>query len=619
MIRSMSTAVTGLRGHQQKLDVIGNNIANVNTVAFKKSQARFEDLLSQTIQGATAPLTRGGINPSQVGMGMRVSSIVDIHFQGAITSTDRETDLAIEGDGFFIVSDGSREYYTRDGSFGRDAAGELVNANGLKLMGWRDAGDELEPMHIPLGERMVARPSQNLGFTGNLDALGGWDTAVSKGVGDTVDITSGDFMTGAAISVFDYTLTYSAQVAATSTIASPFGSVAQTLTVNYGGLDAADANPVNVVFNHAALGAGNETALWTGNTLTVTLNTGTGYDTAQLQGFVRSATLNAPVEDMNAFSVTGSSTAQVYLLNGAETETANLAGGINAIWNNNTGVAPANPYVSGSGFGTVEYEGTEANLDELTGAIGGDTVTIAATPSPEAEYTYEYYVYDSLGRRYAIDYTFVPQGNNTWNYTLDVSDTNGNVQPFTPLATDPVGAPNGSLVFTSLGALDTANSTIPAIRFSPPGAAQLNITPDFARTTQLAGSNSLLIREQDGYAAGELVAFYISRTGSIIGTYTNGMVEELGQIGMAFFSNPEGLIKEGGNLFMETANSGEVRIGLPGTEGRGLISSSALEMSNTDLAFEFTELITTSRAFQANTRVVTTSDEVLVEVINMKR
>jgi flagellar hook protein FlgE len=157
MIRSMSTAVTGLRGHQQKLDVIGNNIANVNTVAFKKSQARFEDLLSQTIQGATAPLTRGGINPSQVGMGMRVSSIVDIHFQGAITSTDRETDLAIEGDGFFIVSDGSREYYTRDGSFGRDAAGELVNANGLKMMGWREEGERTGAHAYPSG-REYGRP-----------------------------------------------------------------------------------------------------------------------------------------------------------------------------------------------------------------------------------------------------------------------------------------------------------------------------------------------------------------------------------------------------------------------------------------------------------------------------
>ena len=100
MISSLSTAVSGLRGHQIKLDVIGNNIANVNTSAFKKSLVRFEDLLSQTMQGATAPLTRGGMNPSQVGMGMRVSSIINNHSQGPIQNTDRETDLAIEGAGY---------------------------------------------------------------------------------------------------------------------------------------------------------------------------------------------------------------------------------------------------------------------------------------------------------------------------------------------------------------------------------------------------------------------------------------------------------------------------------------------------------------------------------------
>ena len=510
MIRSMSTAVTGLRGHQQKLDVIGNNIANVNTVAFKKSQARFEDLLSQTIQGATAPLTRGGINPSQVGMGMRVSSIVDIHFQGAITNTDRETDLAIEGEGFFVVSDGRREYYTRDGSFGRDAAGELVNANGLKLMGWRNDAGELEPMHIPLGERMVARPSQNLGFTGNLNAMNYQMPINEVQVVDLDGATAGT-----------YTLTFGADT--TGPIA--YDADAATVQAALEGL--------------ASIGAGNVNV--------------TGVDggpwTITFQGALAS-------NDVAELTVDGSS------------------------------LTDGNPTVTTSNQGR---------------------------PEMAEQYTYEYYVYDSLGRRYAVDYTFTPVGGNTWNYALSVSDAGGANVPVAAGAT-------GTLVYTPLGALNVAASTIPEVTFAPPPlAAQLVINQDFAMTTQFAGQNSLLVREQDGYAAGELVAFYISRTGSIVGTYTNGMVEELGQIAMAFFSNPEGLIKEGGNLYMETANSGEVRIGLPGTEGRGLISSSSLEMSNTDLAFEFTELITTSRAFQANTRVVTTSDEVLVEVINMKR
>lgn len=526
MIRSMSTAVTGLRGHQQKLDVIGNNIANVNTVAFKKSQARFEDLLSQTIQGATAPLTRGGINPSQVGMGMRVSSIVDIHFQGAITNTDRETDLAIEGEGFFIVSDGSRVYYTRDGSFGRDAAGELVNANGLKLMGWRDDADELEPMHIPLGERMVARPSQNLGFAGNLDARS-YRAATAGSATGTVTLTD------AAINALVNPLTVTFEVD---------GGAVQTMTITNLEM-AAITNQAQLL---AAINAGTGVAAWAG-----------------LAGAV------ASFDSDNNLSITSGTT--------GDTSTVLLGG---------------------------------ADYAQLFGASPSYSDGLAEVAD---QYTYEYYVYDSLGRRYAVDYTFTPQGGNTWSYALSVSDEGGTDVPVATGAT-------GTLVYTPLGALNIAASNIPDVTFTPPPlAATLVIDQQFEMTTQLAGTNSLLVREQDGYAAGELVAFYISRTGSIVGTYTNGMVEELGQIGMAFFSNPEGLIKEGGNLFMETANSGEVRIGLPGTEGRGLISSSALEMSNTDLAFEFTELITTSRAFQANTRVVTTSDEVLVEVINMKR
>jgi flagellar hook protein FlgE len=524
MIRSMSTAVTGLRGHQQKLDVIGNNIANVNTVAFKKSQARFEDLLSQTIQGATAPLTRGGINPSQVGMGMRVSSIVDIHFQGAITNTDRETDLAIEGEGFFIVSDGARVYYTRDGSFGRDAAGELVNANGLKLMGWREEGGELEPMHIPLGERMVARPSQNLGFAGNLDAR-------------SYRAATAGFVTGAV------TLDNAAINALASAITIEF-------TVDGGTMQS------------MSLTAGEMGGITTQAQLLTAINDGIG-------AWVGLTGATASFDTNNNLVITSSST--------GDTSTVQLGG--------------------------TDYA-------QLFGASPSYSDGLAEVAD---QYTYEYYVYDSLGRRYAVDYTFTPQSGNTWNYNLSVSDEGGTDVPIATGAT-------GQLVYTPLGALNVAASNIPDVTFTPPPlAAGLVIDQDFEMTTQLAGMNSLLVREQDGYAAGELVAFYISRTGSIVGTYTNGMVEELGQIAMGFFSNPEGLIKEGGNLYMETANSGEVRVGTPGTEGRGLISSSSLEMSNTDLAFEFTELITTSRAFQANTRVVTTSDEVLVEVINMKR
>ena len=190
MLRSLSTAVSGLRNHQTKLDAIGNNIANVNTVGYKSSQVRFQDIFSQTLRGATAPQEgRGGVNPMQVGLGMEVASINTLHTPGAITGTGRETDLAIEGNGFFVVSDGFQQYYTRDGTFTRDSSGVLVNANGLQLLGWviedgiengNDNGDDngeevkfsgtLSKIHIPIGEEMMARATGKICFSGNLDA-----------------------------------------------------------------------------------------------------------------------------------------------------------------------------------------------------------------------------------------------------------------------------------------------------------------------------------------------------------------------------------------------------------------------------------------------------------------
>lgn len=411
MLRSLSTAVSGLRGHQIKLDVIGNNIANVNTVAYKKSQARFEDLLSQTMQGATAPMVRGGMNPSQVGMGVRVSSVLNNHYQGPIQNTDWETDLAIEGAGYFVVSDGQRYYYTRDGSFRQDAGGYLVNVNGMRVMGWSGDGamDELTPLHIPLGEQFVARATSQIAFAGNLDVR-----LVAGGAGE--------------------------------------------------------------------------------------------------------------------------------------------------------------------------------------------------------QYSYEHFVYDSLGRRYFVEFTFTPTDDeNTWICEVSSADlVLGGGAPGEPVEL-------GTLVFTAGGDLDADNSVVINLTAAPGGAEPLDITLDFHGCTQMAAVSNLLVREQDGFPAGELVSFEIGQSGMITGTYSNDMVAWIGQLPLAFFTNPEGLSREGGNLYQVTSNSGAARLGLPGMEGRGLIRSSSLEMSNADIAVEFTELITTSRAFQANTRVITTSDEILMEVINMKR
>lgn len=443
MLRSLSSAVSGLRNHQNKLDVVGNNISNVNTVGFKSEMVRFQDIFSQTVRGANAPAAgRGGTNPVQVGLGMALSSTTTIHNGGAVTATERETDLAIDGNGFFVVSDGVQNYFTRDGSFARGYSGELLTAGGLNLMGWQleysyedEKGNPVNPgdpgaikvakpntskdmikINIPLGEEMIAQATNSIKFAGNLNS----------------------------------------------------------------------------------------------------------------------------------------------------------------------------------------------------GAKTGD----------DGAYEYVTYFYDSLGNRYNLVFEFTKNDENEWEYTVSCYDEKNN-QVTVEMGADKVisFAEDGSFFVEDPDAPPDYSFTIGEDELGS-GAAAVNIKLDFSLLTQLKDPNdrsSIVVKSQDGYPAGELVSFNIEQSGKVTGSYSNGYNRALGWVALASFSNPEGLIKVGSNLFNFTVNSGDPRIGVPGDMGRGLIQSRALEMSNVDLAYEFTEMITTSRGYQANARVISTSDEVLTELINIKR
>ncbi len=411
MQRSLFAAVSGLRNHQVKMDVIGNNIANVNTSAFKGGRVRFQDILSQNIRGASAPqLGMGGINPAQVGLGMSIGAIDTIHTQGSLQNTGRSTDLAIQGNGFFVMSNGTSQFYTRDGAFSVGADGELVNAaSGFKPLGWAanaagniDTTSPLRALNIPIGNRVNTRATENLVLGGNLNAL-------------------------AAI----------------------------------------------------------------------------------------------------------------------------------------PGPPPAPP-----------------------------------------SHTTEVLAYDSQGGMHTIAIAFSKTASNAWSWTA----TSGAL---------PMTGSRGTLTFAATGNL-TASTGGP-IAFSPPGVAPLSIAPDFSGLTQVVGRSSALVRSQDGFRVGELESFMIGNTGVINGVYSNGLVVALGQVALAGFPNPEGLQKAAANMFQLSANSGLPRIGGAGLEGRGTIETATLEMSNVDLSVEFTEMITTSRAFQANSRMISASDDLLQEVVNLKR
>ncbi len=500
MLRSMFSAVSGLRNHQAFMDVVGNNIANINTVGFKQSRVTFQDILSQTMRGATAPtLNRGGINPMQIGMGSVLAGTDTLFTQGNLQSTGKLTDLAIQGDGFFILADGQTRYFTRDGNFDIDLNGDLVNpATGLKVLGWQadEAGninttDPIGPINIPVGRTVPAKVTSNVSIGGNLNAV--------------ID---------------------------------SFGPITQT--VGSGG-----SASLTGVFNGSST---------TSYTVTVTNVDALGN-----------------VTDI--------------LLDDGTTSTA----------------------ISGSG-GTFNLgNGLTLHIATRPTNSVGDTYTFQAYPPKPASATVE--IYDSLGVTHQLTVTFTPQGNNTWSWTVTSNDASVTSITQTPNPATISFSPTGN--YTGPTPAGTLNITLA-------NGNNLTVALDLSKITQRGLPTDLKVN-QDGYSAGSLVTFNIGSSGEIVGVFSNGVRLTLGQVALANFANPGGLMKEGNNMYSATGASGDPQVGTPNTGGRGSINAGFLEMSNVDLAQQFTNMIMAERGFQANSRVITASDEMLQDLVNIKR
>lgn len=211
-------------------------------------------------------------------------------------------------------------------------------------------------------------------------------------------------------------------------------------------------------------------------------------------------------------------------------------------------------------------------------------------------------VYDSLGRAHSIQVNFEKTGSNTWEWKALLPDGT---------------EPSGTITFDTEGRVVDVSEN--QFSFTPEGADSVVITMDFTKLTQVAGPTTVEAGVTDGWPGGSLESFSFDSNGVITGFYSNGRIRVLGQIAVAGFANPSGLIKTGKNLYIQSNNSGRPEIGAAGTGGRGTIAPSSLEMSNVDLAEEFTQMIITQRGFQANSRVITVSDELLQELVNLKR
>lgn len=607
MLRSLFSGVTGLQSHQIAMDVESNNIANVNTIGYKYSRANFSDLLAQTNQIATAPQGElGGKNAVQIGLGSSVTSVTRIHSQGSIQNTDKNTDVAIQGDGFFIVSaDGGNTYkYTRSGDFKFDASGNFVDNNGFIVQGWvrdQDTGlvDSTAPIaniQIPPGLTTPANPSSQVVVKANLSSSG---TVTQYSPTYTIDSTGaattpdGRTATPEDLGVMFNASGQAFQLAA-STTASPF--IGQGIVVSFDG----GTTTQNFRYTNDALLAGTINAATTPDTyyFQTTEDLRSGLQTlAQAE----SPTATVTVNDQGKFIVANTNTA--------------------------TG-APLTITVSGiSDANTVENTRFTENFATMAGALPEGASVKQSQAVNAATHSASIDIYDSLGSKHTVKIDFRKQSVNTtngvteWGYTITVPQP-GSIGGVTPYENILEG---GIIQFGSNGEL--AGFNLPSIDFSPNNGAAPNqaVNLDFGSIGAFDGITSFDNPSatsgisQDGFPGGDLVGIRIDQSGTLVGSFSNGRSFGLAQIGMAKFSNNEGLVSDGGNVYLQSANSGDPIIGTAATAGRGFMQSSALEASNVDLSKSLTNLIIIQRGYQANGKTITTSDTLLETLIGLKR
>jgi flagellar hook protein FlgE len=671
------TAVTGVRAHQTMLDVVGNNIANINTTGFKKDMTVFQDLLYQTSQGATGPGdARGGINPAQVGLGVKVAAIETIHSQGSFQYTGNKSDMMISGEGYFVFRDGTSRIYSRAGNFTLDAEKKLVHSGtGYVVQGYemeRDPNNATEyimaggvsDIVIPIGKEMEARATSIVGIQSNLDAEA--NPYLPIGYADIAYNSE----TGAAkvkINSIEYNVSFKSNYAGTPPppVTSATGGNYLSITLATGGTTAAtislDMTGIEDGKPLLAIATAGNTPL-PGTTTTYSNETGILKVTDTTSGETLWE-INLQ-ENMNysSFTVTKSGTELNFI---AEFDESDLSGSPTTLtlWYPSTtvgqmGKLTATVSFKADGtfdivspltgtFPTVTFGGTALSVNnfKIEPSSNGSTLEIKlaenlATPTTfntvssiaqggtkETKLT----VYDCQGNPYTMEIAFKKITKDTWRWEAFFPDNPA-------LFTVP---PSGILKFGTCGKLvdsdgnkyDGVNIEVP---FSLLGTQNETIHIDFSNKyfkgddyvwdtdaleglTQFAGSSTAKAYYQDGYQMGVLNDYTVGQDGTITGIYSNDQNQPIYRVALAQFANPMGLDKIGDTMFRESINSGMALLDAAGENGLGTIIGSTLEMSNVDLTEEFTRLIIAQRGFQANTRVVTTSDQVLEEVVNLKR
>ena len=568
MMRSLYSGVAGLKTHQTRMDVIGNNIANVNTTAYKSSSMTFSELMSQTTQkasGANATTGVGGTNAKQIGLGVKAGAInTAITTQGSAQSTGNPFDIMITGDNFFVVSNGSENFFTRDGSFYVDGAGNLaMTSTGYNVMGWgvdETTGnikqDTVTALRIMSTANMTYPPeaTTQANISGILDQN---DKDVTSANGKTVNLNFFDARGYSYTAKFtfkqsggDKTNEYSLEL---NKILDSTGK-----EIDISGITFGEQNLEQTLSSKLSLNA--DSYKWDDATKTLQTTATPPETVAELDKIFKNGALITDKDKAEEVQKNLDAIAKAYGYEGSTDEFLKL-------------------YTTGNaGQVTVQkmLENMSQNMtgDDILPKAKNEELTMTGRKFDGAKVVFD----KDSGKLQSINNSttnlsttlnFPASMGNFSNITIDLSECTN----YDNKGTSTVGATSGDL--DGLGT---------------------------------------------GRRLGDMIGVSIQKDGMIYASYDNGMTKLLGQIATAAFANASGLEKEGDNLYSATLNSGEFDgIGVDITAGGGYMSTGQLEMSNVDLSSEFTEMITTQRGFQANSRIITVSDTLLEELTNLKR
>jgi flagellar hook protein FlgE len=580
---ALFTGLSGLNANARNIDVIGNNISNSNTYGFKSNRLMFSSMFSRTFSIGTPPGdTTGGTNPGQIGLGVGIGGTQRNFSGGALSTTGDSRDLAIEGNGFFIVERGGTPYYTRVGAFRQNALGDLTTITGERLMGFNVDDQfnvrtgQLEALNIPVGTLTIAEATRNVRFSGNLDADGPLPTR-------------GSIINLMATTTAGFTARTSASPAPTAP------NLLETTTRL-------------VDIDNAALAGADDVLFTAGQFIEIRA--------------AQKGTKSIPDARLEITSTTTVADLMTFL-----SQAMGLNTTVGANPDGNTAGLTLNPLT-----GIIQVVGNTGAANDLTidasdirllsasGNPVGSPFTPAKTASADGESVRTTFIaYDSLGAPIEVDITMVLDATTStgtqWRYYVESGDdTDLQLQVGTGLLNfdtsgrliDPLPVPVN---------IDRANTgAVTPLSFS----IAFDGTQD--RVTALASSKSQIAATfNDGSPIGTLQSYAVANDGTITGSFSNGLTRTVGQVAVGTFSNPEGLVDIGNNLFTVGPNSGIAVSTTPTVLGAGRIVGGALELSNVDLGSEFISLILASTGYSASTRVIQTTDQLMQQLLALGR